>query len=309
MPWSRTTLCAVDLLGLETGSLLVLDGGLATELENRGHDLSSSLWSARLLIEDPGAIRDVHRAYFAAGADVATTASYQGSLSGFAALGVDGAVMLRRSVELARQARDEHGSGWVAASVGPYGAVLADGSEYRGDYGLSVTQMRRFHRPRLEVLVDAGPDVLAVETIPSLAEAEALVAELEILQVPSWLSFTIAGVSTRAGEPLDEAFSLARSCSAVVAVGVNCSAPDDVLGAVRTAVRASGKPAVAYPNSGESWDATARRWIGPSGFETERVDGWLAAGAQLVGGCCRVGPEAIGAVAARVRARRAARRG
>ncbi len=294
----------MDVLGLATGSVLVLDGGLATELENRGHDLSSTLWSARLLIEDPGAIRDVHRAYFATGADLATTASYQGSLPGFSALGVDGAVMLRRSVELARQARDEHGSGWVAASVGPYGAVLADGSEYRGSYGLSVAQLRRFHRPRLEILAGAGPDVLAVETIPSLAEAEALVAELEILQVPSWISFTVSGSSTRAGDPLDEAFALAGSCSAVIAVGVNCSAPGDVLGAVRTAVRASGKPAVAYPNSGEAWDAAARRWRGPSGFEAERVDAWLAAGAQLVGGCCRVGPDAIAAVAARVRGRR-----
>jgi homocysteine S-methyltransferase len=133
-----------------------------------------------------------------------------------------------------------------------------------------------------------------------MAEAEALVAELEILQIPSWISFTVSGGSTRAGEPLAEAFALAGACSAVVAVGVNCSAPGDVVGAVRTAVQASGKPAVAYPNSGESWDAVARRWTGPSGFDADQVDSWLGAGAHLVGGCCRVGPEAIAAVAARV---------
>jgi homocysteine S-methyltransferase len=289
--------------GLPTadGSVVVLDGGLATELESRGHDLTSSLWSARLLADDPSAIRDVHRAYFAAGADVATTASYQGSLKGFAGLGVDAEAMFRRSVELARQARDEHGSGWVAASVGPYGAVLADGSEYRGDYGLSVRELRRFHRPRLEILADAGADVLAVETIPSLREAEALVAELEILQVPSWMSFTISGAATRAGDPLADAFSLASACSAVFAVGVNCSAPGDVLGAVQTAVRATDKAVTAYPNSGERWDAVARRWTGPSGFEAEYVDAWLSAGARLIGGCCRVGPAAIAALAARVR--------
>jgi homocysteine S-methyltransferase len=282
---------------------VVLDGGLATELERRGHDLSSSLWSARLLADDPDAIRDVHRAYFAAGAEVATAASYQGSLDGFARLGIDGVQMLRRSVELARQARDEHGSGWVAASVGPYGAVLADGSEYRGDYGLSVNELRRFHRPRLEILAGAGADVLAVETIPDAVEAEAIAQELELLQVPSWISFTVSGKRTRAGQPLSDAFALARSCSPVFAVGLNCSAPGDVLDAVRLAVEASGKPAVAYPNSGERWDAADKRWVGAAAFDTDEVDTWLSAGARLIGGCCRVGPGGIAALAARVKGR------
>jgi homocysteine S-methyltransferase len=232
---------------------------------------------------------------------VATTASYQASLPGFAALGVDGTAMLRRSVELARQARDEHGSGWVAGSVGPYGAVLADGSEYRGDYGLSVAELRRFHRPRLEILAEAGVDVLAVETIPSLTEAEALAEELAGLQVPSWFSFTISGSTTRAGEPLADAFSVAASCAAVVAVGVNCCAPADVPGALRTAARVSAKARIAYPNSGERWDAGSRRWAGPRGFAADEVDAWVAAGARLVGGCCRVGPAEIAALAARVR--------
>ena len=158
---------------------VVLDGGLATELERAGHDVSSALWSARLLVDDPGAIAAAHAAFAAAGAQVATTASYQATFEGFAAIGVDAAAALRRSVELARRS----GSRWVAGSVGPYGAMLADGSEYTGAYvdEVSVAQLRAFHRPRLEVLAEAGVDVLACETLPALAEVEALAAELDRL--------------------------------------------------------------------------------------------------------------------------------
>lgn len=278
--------------------VVVLDGGLATELEARGHDLSGELWSARLLADDPGAIRDVHRAYFAAGAEVATTASYQASVDGLAARGWDPATLLRRSVALAREARDEFGSGWVAASVGPYGAVLADGSEYRGDYGLSIAQLRHFHRPRLELLASAEPDVLAVETIPCLAEVEAVLAELDGLGVPAWLSVTCAGDRTRAGEPLAEAFAMARDVASVIAAGVNCVDPRDVVEAVGLATATTGRPGVAYPNSGEGWDAAARAWDGPADFTAADASDWVAAGARLVGGCCRVGPAAIAQLAA-----------
>lgn len=280
--------------------VVVLDGGLATELEARGHDLSGELWSARLLADDPGAIRDVHRAYFAAGAEVATTASYQASVGGLAARGWDAETLLRRSVALAREARDEFGSGWVAASVGPYGAVLADGSEYRGDYGLSIAQLRLFHRPRLELLASAEPDVLAVETIPCLAEVEAVLAELDGLGVPAWLSVTCAGDRTRAGEPLAEAFGMARDVGCVIAVGVNCVDPRDVVAAVGLATATTGRPGVAYPNSGEGWDAAARAWEGPADFTAADASDWVAAGARLVGGCCRVGPAAIAQLAAAI---------
>lgn len=148
---------------------LVLDGGMSNELEAQGHDLSGALWSARLLRDSPEAIRAVHRAYYAAGAQVAITASYQATYVGFARLGISRAettALLQRSVALAREAAA--GTGWVAASVGPYGAMLADGSEYRGDYGLTVAELTRFHRPRLEALAEAAPDVFAVETIPDL---------------------------------------------------------------------------------------------------------------------------------------------
>jgi homocysteine S-methyltransferase len=276
--------------------VVLLDGGLATELERRGHDLSSQLWSGRLLMDDPDAIVDVHRAYFAAGADIATSASYQVSFAEFGLSAVDAATMLRRSVDLARRARDEHGAGWVAASVGPYGAVLADGSEYRGDYGLSVAQLREFHRPRLDVLATAGADVLAVETIPCLAEVEAVLAELAEIGMPAWLSMTSAGGRTRTGEPLADAFAMARDSAPVFAAGVNCLAPDDVTEALRIATRHSGKPAVAYPNSGQRWDAGARCWTGPPAFAASAATAWSAAGARLLGGCCRVGPSEISAL-------------
>ena len=283
---------------------VVLDGGLATLLEAHGHDLTSDLWSARLLRDNPGAVVAAHAEYFAAGAQVATTASYQASFAGFAGLGLDAAGAARlmiASVELARRARDQAApDGWVAASVGPYGAVLADGSEYRGDYGLSVSELRAFHRPRLEVLASAAPDVLALETIPCLAEAEALLAEVEALGVPAWLSVTCAGGRLRSGESVAEAFAMAADVHAVVAVGLNCSAPDEV---VRVLAATQGvRPGIAYPNSGQSWDAVARAWVGESAFDPALVRSWLDAGARLVGGCCRVGPADIAALAADVRA-------
>jgi homocysteine S-methyltransferase len=239
----------------------------------------------------------VHSAYFAAGAEVATTASYQCSLEGYARIGGDGAQMLRRSVRLARAARDEHGSGWVAASVGPYGAVLADGSEYRGDYGMSVRALRAFHRPRLEILAAAEPDVLAVETIPSLVEVDAVISELDRLGVPAWLSVTPSGGRLRTGEHVREAFAMVAGCASVIAVGVNCCPPDEVSSTLAGALDAAGKPGVAYPNSGERWDAEGRRWQGVGRLDVHQVRSWLAAGARLVGGCCRVGPAAVSAMA------------
>jgi homocysteine S-methyltransferase len=186
----------------------------------------------------------------------------------------------------------------VAASIGPYGAVLADGSEYRGDYGLTVDQLREFHRPRLAVLIEAQPDVLAVETIPCLAEVEALCAELAGSGARAWLSLSADGTETRRHEPLAEAWAMARDVTEIVAVGVNCCAPGDVGDALGTVDGVK----VAYPNSGQGWDAEARRWTGESAFDPGEVEGWLGQGARLVGGCCRVGPDDIRSVADTVRA-------
>lgn len=295
---------------------VVLDGGLSTELERAGHDISADLWSAALLRDAPDAARDAHRAFFEAGAQVATTASYQASFEGFAAVGVGAegvAALLHRSVDLARQAAGDVPGRWVAASVGPFGAVLAGGQEYTGEYArpgadgaLDVAALRAWHRPRLEVIAAAGADVLAVETLPAAAEAEALIAEVVALDVPAWISLTTVTdddgtVRTRLGEDARAVFALARDVPQVIAVGVNCTDPERVRPAVEIAAQASGKPVVVYPNSGETWDGAARRWRGSPDFSAAAVGAWVDAGARLVGGCCRVGPAQISAIRAALR--------
>jgi homocysteine S-methyltransferase len=237
---------------------------------------------------------------------------------GFAAAGIDrktAAELIRRSVLLAREAAAQTGragTSWVAASVGPYGAMLSAGEEYTGAYvdpqwtgraggGLGIDQLRRFHRPRLQILAEAGPDVLACETLPAAAEVEALVTEVQALGVPAWISLTtVTGgdgvVRTRRGEAAGPVFALARGIDEIVAVGVNCTDPRGVAAAVATAAQASGKPVVVYPNSGESWDAVARSWRGKPDFTGDDVAGWLASGARLIGGCCRVDPEQISTI-------------
>jgi len=286
---------------------LVLDGALATELEQRGALLDDPLWSARVLLERPGLIGQVHEAYFRAGADVAITASYQASFEGFARRGLSreqSETLLRLSVRLAVEARDAF---WakaanragrlrplVAASVGPYGAFLADGSEYRGDYGLSRRQLIDWHRPRLAVLADSGADLLACETIPCLREAEALVELLaEFPGTRAWLSFSCCdGEHLCHGEPFREAAALAESCLQVMAVGINCTPPEYVEALLRSAAGHTGKSRLVYPNSGEAWDAQRHCWVSggrPVDFGA-LARRWYAAGARLIGGCCRTRP-------------------
>ena len=216
---------------------VVLDGGLSTHLADAGYDLSDELWSAKLLHDAPDAIVDTHLAFLRAGASVVTTASYQGSVDGFARRGYDDPEgLLRRSVSLARDAIDQMGTDrplWIAASVGPYGAVLADGSEYRGNYGLTVRELVAFHRPRIQILAEAEPDVLALETVPDIREAEALLTALAGTGVKAWLSYTVDGQYTRAGQSIVEAFALAEGVDDIIAVGVNCCRPGDVEPAVR----------------------------------------------------------------------------
>ncbi|PPF70603.1 homocysteine S-methyltransferase [Clavibacter michiganensis] len=291
---------------------LVLDGGLGTLLEARGHDLTDPLWSARVLADEPDAIRSAHAEYFRAGADVAITASYQVGFEAFARRGLDGAAtegLLRASVRLAAEARDgaarEDAVGdaaagrpagaprdrWIAASVGPYGATLGDGSEYRGSSGLTGDELRRWHAPRFAVLADAGADLLACETIPSLDEGRALVDLARGSGARVWLAFTVADGRLRSGQPMGEGFALAEEADEVVAVGINCAHPDEVPGAIAAARAATDRPVVVYPNSGERWDAVARGWVGDPALPS--VDAWIAAGASLVGGCCRVGPAEV----------------
>lgn len=286
------------------GHPVVLDGGLGTLLESRGHDLTSALWSARLLVEQPEAVRAAHAEFFRAGARVAITASYQVSYAAFAAAGLDESsvdALLTDSVRLAAEARDAAGlsadDAWVAASVGPYGAARADGSEYTGRYGLSVAELRAWHRPRLQALAAAGPDLLAVETLPSLAEVEAICRELDDLDVAAWVCVTPEAGALRTGESLSEAFAIAASPRCVVAVGVNCCAAAEVSPALEVLAAVTATPAVVYPNSGELWHADTRTWSGdPTAIAGASAE-WIAGGARLLGGCCRVGSEQIAALA------------
>ena len=296
---------SVTLAAALAAGPVVLDGGLSTQLEARGHDLSDSLWSARLLLDNPDEVRAAHADFFASGAQVATTASYQVSESGFLAAGrtvEEARIALRRSVTVAREAADAATEAdgiprWVAASVGPYGATLADGSEYRGDDGLTVDQLRAWHRPRLEALAAAGPDALAVETIPSAREAEAVCRELASIGLPFWLSVTPADGRTRDGGSLADAFAAAAATPGVLAVGANCCDPAEFAAVARAGQAARGGiPIVFYPNSGEVWDAAARVWRGAPTVSGLASD-WVADGARLVGGCCRVTPAQIAAVA------------
>lgn len=284
------------------GRPLVLDGGLGTLLEARGHDLSSSLWSARLLRDDPDEVRAAHAEFAAAGADVLITSSYQVGYEALAAEGLGAAEvdeLLRASVRLAREAADESGRDvLVAASVGPYGAVRADGSEYTGVYDVDAAALRLWHRRRLQVLAEAGADLIAVETLPSLAEVEAVAAELAGTGAAAWIS--LSGASTGfTRETRAAALALAAEIDEVVAVGVNCCPPGSVAEALADAP--AGVALVAYPNSGERWDARTRAWHVAAGVSPDDARSWIAAGARLVGGCCRTTPADIAGLAAAIR--------
>jgi homocysteine S-methyltransferase len=286
-----------------------LDGGLATELEARGYDLAHHLWSAQLLASDPDAIRDLHLDYYRCGARVAISASYQASRTGFVASGMDADEadsLLTRSVQLAQQARELALAGGVpgpllvAASVGPYGAIRADGSEYRGRYGVSRAELRAFHAERLEVLAAAGPDLLAVETIPDVVEAEVVADLLDQYGLPAWVSFACtSGALTCAGQPYADAVAVAASSPWTVAVGVNCSAPRHVAELLAAGRTATDLPFVVYPNAGGVWDADTGTWNDQVAKDLpgELVRQWTAAGALLVGGCCGLGPDAVSGIA------------
>lgn len=296
---------------LDQRGIVILDGALATELERRGADLDDPLWSAKILLENPSLIRHVHYDYFIAGADVATSASYQATFQELAKRGLDAteaAGILRRSVQLAQEARAEfwknptHRQGrlfpLVAASIGCYGASLHDGSEYRGDYGLSVIQLVDFHRSRFDVLARSEADLLACETIPCLAEGEALIRLLkEYSQTPGWLSFSCRDEEHVChGERLAECIAIAEGCANVVAVGVNCTPPQFVSGLLQSISGVTSKPILVYPNSGETWNAEARCWRGEASFDWS-VRAWRDLGARLIGGCCRTTPAHIAAIA------------
>jgi homocysteine S-methyltransferase len=290
--------------------VVILDGGLATALEAAGHLLDSALWSARLLLDAPAAVRAAHQAYLEAGADVVTTASYQASFEGFAAIGLgarEAESLLRRSVDLALDAKrtfwsDERNRAGrsepvVAASAGPYGAFLADGSEYRGRYAVSRAALADFHRRRLQVLVSTEADLVAFETVPSLEEAEVIAQLLgEVPDTWAWVTFSCGdGKRLWDRSRIADAVHAVAGASNLAGVGVNCTAPRHVASLIAEMSGVTRCPIVVYPNSGETYDATTHKWVGkPAGAEwVEGAREWVALGARVLGGCCRVGPPTI----------------
>jgi len=291
---------------------LLLDGGLATELEQRGHHLDHYLWSAKLLISDTQSIANVHRAYLQAGADCIISASYQASVPGYMAAGQtkrQAIQLIRQSAQLACRVRDEfwadrenHQAGrqspLVAASIGPYGAALADGSEYRGDYRISADKLKAFHEPRWEVLAASEVDCLACETIPSVNEAHVLYRLIELTpEMPVWISFSCRDEKLISdGTPLSEAISVFSNCRNVFACGINCTPPRFIPSLIGEARRGIGRQEIiVYPNSGEYFNASNKSWYGstnPSEFARAACT-WLDLGARLIGGCCRTGPQHI----------------
>lgn len=323
--------------------VMILDGALATELEQHGCDLDDPLWSARVLIENPDVIVQVHADYFRAGADCAITSSYQATVDGFSKRGIGEQAaleLIRKTVELAAQARDDiwaevqqsvvenkefkregkpsfgteqqtsdvpeksplaRPRPMVAASVGPYGAYLADGSEYIGHYGVTDETLAAFHRPRMAALLEAGADILAFETIPSLLEAQVLVDLLkEFPHAYAWLSFSLKdGTAISEGTPIETCARLFGSEPQIAAIGLNCAPMEVVTEAVGILSRASDKPVIVYPNSGETYDAVTKTWSGQGtcGSMSDASEQWVAAGAKIIGGCCRTTPHQIGALA------------
>jgi len=283
---------------------ILLDGGLATTLEARGNDLSGDLWSAAILAQKPDEIIATHRAFIDAGAEIITTSSYQASYPGFALAGLthdETTQILKSSVLLALEAAVDDGV-LVAASVGPYGAVLANGAEYRGKYGISSAALKVFHRERLKVLIDSGADLVAFETMPDQSEVEVL---LDLMaedhpDVPFWIAYSCHDeLHTSAGQSFADAVSLAASSDACLAVGVNCTPPRFITPLLQSAAKSIGdKPFVVYPNAGRTWDGVNRCWVdrGSDRFDDHEVREWVANGAKLIGGCCGIEPVGIAAL-------------
>ncbi|WP_046225486.1 homocysteine S-methyltransferase [Paenibacillus dauci] len=319
---------------LEQYGVMILDGAMATELERSGADLNDSLWSARLLKEDPEAIRQVHYRYFEAGADCAITASYQATIPGFVQRGwseQEAKELIRRSVQIAIEARDTFWTDYtnsennnfaaqkfpnqldnesaratsrprplVAASVGPYGAYLADGSEYRGDYKLNEQQLVEFHAPRIRELIEAGADILACETIPCLIEAKAIVTVLQQFPgVQAWFSFSGKdNEHISSGERAADCTAWLDSYEQVAAIGINCTALEYIPALISTMHAQTTKPILVYPNSSEQYDPATKTWHGSSCTQDygQQAQDWYARGARLIGGCCRTTPADIASV-------------
>ena len=304
---------------LQKQKVLIIDGAFGTELERKGYDINDSLWSAKFLMEKPEAIGEVHKDYLEAGSDCVTTASYQATYEGFMKRGLsesEAKALIQSSVKIAQNVRDTFWSEaknhakrqkpLVAASVGPYGAYLADGSEFRGNYGLSEEELMHFHRKRLATLIEAKPDLLACETIPCFTEAKALAKLLEEFPTMyAWISFSAKdGVHINSGERMRECAQFLDSQKQIVAIGINCTAPQYIEPLISEIKAVSSKPIIVYPNGGSTYNALTKTWDGISKSSSygKMAHMWYEKGAQVIGGCCQTTPEDIAQIAQWVRA-------
>ena len=296
-----------DFFYTELYSPVIIDGGLSNVLEDLGCDLNNELWVANLLTTNPEALIKTHLAYLEAGAQIISTSSYQATIPGFMKLGYskeDSETFILKSVELAETAiniylknHTPNKRPLIAGSIGPYGAYLADGSEYRGDYKISDVDLRDFHKKRIELFDNSSCDILAFETIPSYQEAKVINELIQHCKTPSWVSF-----SCKNGREINDGTSIARAASIfdknenIFAVGVNCTAPKHISSLITELKSVIGnKNVLVYPNSGEVYDAKSKTWNGtsdPVKF-SEICKHWIQLGVNLVGGCCRIGPSHI----------------
>jgi len=299
--------------------VLIIDGAFGTELERKGYDINDSLWSAKFLMEKPEAIGEVHKDYLEAGSDCVTTASYQATYEGFMKRGMSEAeakALIQSSVKIAQKVRDAFWSETknrvnrqkplVAASVGPYGAYLADGSEFTGNYGLSLEDLKAFHAKRLATLIEAKPDLLACETIPCLIEAQALCELLSAYpDVSAWVSFSAKdGQHINSGETIKACATYLETQPNVVAIGINCTAPQHIDSLIEAIKAVSTKPIIVYPNGGSTYNALTKTWDGLSKSSSygKMAYTWYEKGARIIGGCCQTTPEDIAQIAKWVRA-------
>ncbi len=293
---------------LDSEKIIIIDGGLSNQLEDQGNDLNNLLWSASLVKDNEGEIISAHQAYLEAGSNCIISSSYQVSISGFMATGVDyyqACELIKKSVELGRRAIEQYllsnprktDIPLLAASIGPYGACLSDGSEYRGNYGVTDDVLFEFHQRRLQIIDGTSADILACETIPSLQETAVLKELLQSTETPAWVSFSCRdGQHISDGTRIEEAVALLNNAPRILAVGVNCTAPqyiNEILHRIKSV--AINKSVVVYPNSGEQYDPESKQWSGtvsPDECAAESHQ-WKEAGAKIIGGCCRMGPEHI----------------
>lgn len=290
-------------------SPLLLDGGLSTILEAEGHVLNHHLWTAHLIETNPEAIVKAHIDYLKSGSRCIISSSYQATIPGFIASGHSkkkAIELLKKTVELAELSRERFIKEsnckediFVAASIGPYGAYLADGSEFHGNYPISEDLLYDFHKSRINVLRKTNADFFAVETIPSFLEAKLICDILELFELNSWISFSCKDEShINDGTEIEDCVSYLAEFDHIFAIGVNCSSPLYIPILIQKIKNISNKRVIVYPNSGEHYHSDSKTWLGETNplSCTDLAQTWLELGADIIGGCCRMGPEHIKAM-------------